>query len=166
MSNLIKNGQVVQDNWKIVRLAAGDTPHGVKLPVGQLLVPLAVWQARRAELIHREYEHGSALGVWIGADENPAAIERDIEDFTVIAVEFDKFADGNSYETARLLRQRYGYRGELRAIGDVPHNKLAYLHELGFDAIAAAGNRQFTGAAAVAGFSHAAGAGPQFVAAA
>ena len=146
MSKLIRNGRLVNDDWKTLRLADDDTPHSVKLPVGELLVPLSVWQARRAELIHREYEHGWQLGVWLAADENPALIERDLEDFTVIAVEFDKFSDGNSYLSARLLRERYGYRGELRAIGDVPHAKLPWLQRLGFDAIAAApGSRQFAG---------------------
>jgi len=145
MSKLIRNGQVVNDAWKILRLAEGDTPHGVKLPVGEVLVSPAVWKTRRAELIHREYEHGWALGIWLAADESPASIERDIDDFSVIAVEFDKFSDGNSYLAARLLRERYGYSGELRAIGDVPQDKLSWLHQLGFDTIAAPTSRQFAG---------------------
>jgi uncharacterized protein (DUF934 family) len=145
MSKLIKNGEVVQDNWNTLRLTGNETPHTVRLPVGPVLVPLSVWKARRTELIHREYEHGWQLGVWLAADEDPAAIKQDLDDFTVIAVQFDKFGDGNSYLTARLLRKRYGYLGELRAIGDVPGSKLAYLRQLGFDAIATAGGK-FIGA--------------------
>jgi uncharacterized protein (DUF934 family) len=135
MSKLIKNGHVVADTWKTLTVSAGDTPHSVKLPVGPLLVPLSVWHARRAELIHREYEHGWPLGVWLAAEEEPEAIARDIDDFTVIAIEFDKFGDGKSYLTARLLRERYGFSGELRAIGDVPHDKLPY-QQVGFNAFA------------------------------
>lgn len=142
MFKLIKNGQVVADQWKTLTLAEGDTPHTVKLPVGPVLVPLSVWQARRAELIHREYEHGWPLGVWLAAEEGPEAIGRDIDDFTVIAVEFDKFADGKSYSTARLLRERHGYKGELRAIGDVPRDKLTYQHQVGFDAFAVRANQK------------------------
>ena len=142
MSDLIKNGHVVDDVWKTLRLAPEDTAHGVKLPVGPVLVPVAVWKARRAELIRREYEHGWPLGIWLAADEDPAAIKGDVDDFTVIAVEFDKFDDGSSYLAAGLLRQGYGYRGELRAVGDVPRNRLAYLRHLGFDAIKA-NNEQF-----------------------
>ena len=142
MFKLIKNGQVVTDEWKTLTLAEGDTPQSVKLPVGPVLVPLSVWQARRAELIHREYEHGWPLGVWLAAEESAKAIGRDIDDFTVIAVEFDKFADGKSYSTARLLRERYGYKGELRAIGDVPRDKLAYQHQVGFDAFAVRANQK------------------------
>lgn len=142
MFKLIKNGCVVVDGWKTLILAKGDTPHSVKLPVGPVLVPLSVWQARRAELIHREYEHGWPLGVWLAAEESPEAIGRDIDDFTVIAVELDKFTDGNSYSTARLLRERYGYKGELRAIGDVPRDKLTYQHQVGFDAFAVRDNQK------------------------
>ena len=135
MSKLVRNGKVVHDSWKILRLAESDKPHTVDLPVGPVLVPLSVWKARRAELIRREYEHGWLLGVWLAADEDPANLAQDLDDFTVIAVHFDKYSDGNSYPIARLLRERYGYRGELRAIGDVPSGKQAYLHQLGFDAI-------------------------------
>ena len=135
MSKLIKNGQAVSNEWKILHVAEGDSPKTVKLPVGPVLVPLAVWKARRAELIHREYEHGWELGIWLAADESPEFIKDDIDDFTVIAVDFDKYTDGVSYLTARQLRERYGYTGELRAIGDVPQEKLSFLHQSGFDAV-------------------------------
>jgi uncharacterized protein (DUF934 family) len=140
MFKLIKNGNVVSDEWKTLVLAEGDKPHSVRLPVGPLLVSLSVWQVRRAELIYREYEHGWPLGVWLSAEEDAEALERDIDDFTVIAVEFDKYSDGKSYSTARALRERYGYKGELRAIGDVPRNKVAYQHQVGFDAFAVRSN--------------------------
>lgn len=133
MSKLIKNGQIVADEWKTVIVAEGDTPHSVKLPVGPALVPLPVWNVRRAELIRREYDHGWPLGVWLAAEEDPESIRRDIDDFTVIAVEFDRYDDGKSYSTARLLRERYGFNGELRAIGDVPDDTLAY-QQVGFNA--------------------------------
>jgi len=135
MSKLIRNGQVVPDGWKILRLADGDTAQVVRLPVGPVIVPLSVWKVRRRELIHRESEHGWPLGIWLAADENPQAIERDIDDFSVVAIELDKFSDGNSYLIPRLLRERYGYKNELRAIGDVPQDKLSYLHQIGFDSI-------------------------------
>lgn len=134
MSRLIRNGNVVADEWKVLRLAEGDTAQSVKLPVGPVLVPLSVWQVRRWELIHREYEHGWALGVWLAADENPQAIENDIDDFSVIAIEFDKFSGGD-YLVQRVLRERYGYQGELRATGDVVPGKADSLVQAGFDTI-------------------------------
>lgn len=142
MFMLIKNGHIVSDGWKTLTLAAGETPHNVRLPVGPVLVPLAVWTARRAELIHREYEHGWPLGVWLAAEEGPEALEHDVEDFTVIGIQFDRFTDGKSYATARLLRERYGYKGELRAIGDVPRERLTYQHQIGLDAFAVQANQK------------------------
>lgn len=131
MFKLIKNAQA--DTWKTVTLKGRETPLNVRLPVGPLLVPLSVWQARRAELIHREYEHGWALGVWLANAQEAHAIESDIDDFSVIAVEFDKPA--SSYSTARLLRERFGYRGELRASGNIPVDQATYLYQAGYDAI-------------------------------
>jgi uncharacterized protein (DUF934 family) len=136
MFKLIKNGNIVSDEWKTLTLAQGDTPHSVRLPVGPVLVPLSVWRARRAELIHREYEHGWPLGIWLAAEEGIEGIARDIDDFTVIAIEFDRHTDGWSYATARKLRRRHGYSGELRAIGHVPRDDSAYQHRVGFDAFA------------------------------
>jgi uncharacterized protein (DUF934 family) len=49
-------------------------------------------------------------------------------------VNFPKFTDGRGYSTGRLLRERYGYRGELRAIGDIFRDQLLYLSRCGFDA--------------------------------
>jgi uncharacterized protein (DUF934 family) len=142
MFMLIKNGNIVSDGWKTLTLAEGDTPQNVRLPVGPVLVPLSVWQARRAELIYREHEHGWPLGIWLAAEQGPEAIEHDIDDFTVIGVEFDKYTDGKGYATARLLRERYGYKGELRAIGDVPRDRVSYQHQVGLDAFAVRANQK------------------------
>jgi uncharacterized protein (DUF934 family) len=141
MLKLIKNGRIVTDFWKTVTLREGETPQSVRLPVGPLLVPQSVWRERRAELIHREFEHGWPLGIWLAAEQDASEIANDIDDFTVIAIAFDKFTDGKSLLTARLLRERYGYRGELRAIGDVPRERLAYQHQVGFDTFAVRTNQ-------------------------
>jgi uncharacterized protein (DUF934 family) len=142
MFMLIKNGRIESDNWKTLTLAAGETPQNVRLPVGPVLVPLSVWQVRRAELIHREYEHGWPLGVWLAAEEGPEALEHDVDDFSVIGIEFDKFTDGKSYETSRQLRERYGYKGELRAIGDVPRDRVSYQHQIGLNAFTVHANQK------------------------
>ena len=147
MGKLNQNGNGGTDAWKVVKLAEGETAHTVRLPVGPLLVPLAVWKARRAELIRREYEHGWPLGVWLAADEGADAISSDIDDFTVIGIEFDRFSDGNGYATARALRARHGYTGELRALGDIPYERAAYRHEIGFETAAVVQPGRKTGAA-------------------
>lgn len=137
MFKLIKNGRIVADDvWKTLTLAEGESPDAVRIPIGPVLVPLSVWRARRAELIYREYEHGWPLGVWLLATEGPEAIAQDVDDFSLIAVEFDEFTGEKDHSTARLLRNRYGYKGELRAIGNVPSGRLACRQLAGFDSFA------------------------------
>ncbi len=152
MSKLIKNGRVVSDDWKILTLAEYVTPQRAKLPAGPVLVPLSVWQARRAELVHSEYEHGWSLGVWLRAEEDVAAIARDIDDFTVIALELNERAADRSLAIARQLRE-LGYRGELRAIGSVSPDDLSALQQAGFDAFAVAEDANSTNASIWSGLT-------------
>lgn len=132
MFNAIRNGNTDSGTWKTLVLGNDETPASVRLPVGPVLVPLSVWKARRAELIHREYEHGWPLGIWLSDADSAAAIADDIDDFTVIGVKFDRFSDGASYATVRALRGLYGYTGELRALGDVPNDRPVYHYQAGF----------------------------------
>jgi uncharacterized protein (DUF934 family) len=131
---IIKERRLQDDHWKVVTQATGEPANDVFLPFGPLLVPLAVWKARKSSLIAREYEHGSLLGVWLAPEDDPAEIANDIDDFSVIAVHFPKAVDGRGYSTARLLRERYGFSGELRAFGDIGRDQLFYLKRVGFDA--------------------------------
>ena len=132
MSRIIKNGQIVDDAWQVLKLAEGETPESVALADGNSIVPLAVWQARKDEIL----AHQRPIGIWLDSHEGPEAIATDLGRFTVIAVNFPKFADGRGYSTARLLRERYSYRGELRAIGDVLQDQLYFMKRCGFDAYA------------------------------
>ena len=54
----------------------------------------------------------------------------------VVAINFPKFGDGRGYSLAKLLRERYRYKGELRAVGEVARDNLFYLRQCGFDAFA------------------------------
>ncbi len=102
--------------WKRVTLAAGESAATVGLPVGPLLVPVEVWRARRRELVERQYEHGSPLGVWLGADEGPELIAADIDDFNVIGIEAEEPASARTESTEHSLRTRYAFTGELRRV--------------------------------------------------
>jgi uncharacterized protein (DUF934 family) len=130
MPSLIKQRAVVDDVWTVLRLAADDNPQTVALPAAALIVPLAVWRARRDELLAR----AAPLGVWLAPTEGPEQIADALDAFDVIAIDFPKFTDGRGYSHARLLRERHGWRGELRAIGDVLRDQLFYLRRAGFDA--------------------------------
>ncbi len=124
MTLLIKDRKVAADSW--LPLESAETLP----PSGDLLVRLGVWLADRERLIAR----GVRLGVRLEPGDDPAALAADVHRLGLIAVNFPAFADGRGYSTARLLRERYGYRGELRAIGDVKRDQLFYLARVGFDA--------------------------------
>jgi uncharacterized protein (DUF934 family) len=97
-----------------------------------LIVPLQLWREHSRMLKARD----GGLGVWLDADEEAEEIGDDVANFQVIALNFPAFTDGRNYSNARLLRDRYGFKGELRAIGDVLRDQLFYLHRCGFDAFA------------------------------
>ena len=132
MPEIIKNGQIVADNWQILTLAEGETAEAVTLPAATTLVPLAVWLARKPEIIANRQQ----IGIWLDSNEDPAAIAGDLEHFALIGVNFPKFTDGRSYSSARLLRERYGYTGEIRALGDVLQDQLFFMKRCGINAYA------------------------------
>lgn len=66
--------------------------------------------------------------------DDPAGIADRLAGAARVEVNFPRFTDGRGYSTARLLRERYGYRGELRAVGDVQRDQILYLQRCGFDA--------------------------------
>ncbi len=136
MAKLIKNRDIVANDWKILTLATGESPEAAKLPWGNILVPLAVWQARKWDLVQRQWEQGHLLGVWLGPQDDPAAIAADLADLSTIAVDFPVAGDGRGYSIATLLRTRYGYRGELRAIGAIERDYLHFLRRAGFNSFA------------------------------
>jgi uncharacterized protein (DUF934 family) len=129
---IIKNKAIVDDDWNVLHLGENDTPESVVIPPGKIIVPLKVWQAQRDKLQGR-----ADIGVWFASDERAEDLQNEVEKFSVIAVDFPKFADGRGYSIAYHLRARLGYRGELRAIGDVLRDQLFYMQRVGFDAFAA-----------------------------
>ncbi|MGZ5046439.1 MAG: DUF934 domain-containing protein [Usitatibacter sp.] len=125
---VIRGRKVENDLWQVLGLAPED-PVTTALPHGPLLVPLAAWTHRRDELLAR----GEPTGVWLAPEDDPAALAADVDRLPVVAVRFPKLGDGRGYSTAALLRTRYGYRGELRAFGDLGRDQLFYLERVGFD---------------------------------
>jgi len=95
---------------------------------GGALVSLARFEADRDALLARS----GRLGVWLKSDESPTAIAADLERIALVALDFPVFSDGRSYSSARLLGERYGYKGEIRAIGDVLCEQLAFMLRSGF----------------------------------
>jgi uncharacterized protein (DUF934 family) len=66
--------------------------------------------------------------------DDPAAVAARLAEVARVEINFPKFGDGRGFSIARLLRERYGYKGELRAVGEVARDHLHYLEQCGFDA--------------------------------
>jgi uncharacterized protein (DUF934 family) len=121
---LIKDGAAVSDPFFN---AAGQ----VVIPAaGPVIVSLEQWLAHLSALFARR----SPIGIRLRSDQHPEVIADDLDHFAVIALEVPAFRDGRPYSYARLLRERWGYRGELRAVGDVLPDQLHFMHRAGFNA--------------------------------
>jgi uncharacterized protein (DUF934 family) len=129
MQRIIKNGQVVDESW---HLLPKDTPLDGLSNCDDLIVPLALWVEHSRALKARD----GGLGVWLEAGEEIEEIADQLDNFQVIALNFPAFTDGRHCSSAYLLRTRYGYQGEVRAIGDVLRDQLFALQRCGFDAFA------------------------------
>ena len=66
--------------------------------------------------------------------DDPASVAGRLDRIARIEVNFPKFGDGRGYSIGRLLRERYGYKGELRAVGQITRDHLFFLESVGFDA--------------------------------
>jgi uncharacterized protein (DUF934 family) len=133
MPEIIRNGRVESDDWDPAAL-----------------LTLAQWKERREELL----ASGGRIGIRLEPADEPAELAPDVDRIQLVAINFPKFADGRGYSSAALLRTRYRYRGELRAVGDVGRDQLFYLKRCGFDAFALAPHRDpYTALAGLADFS-------------
>jgi uncharacterized protein (DUF934 family) len=112
----------VEDEWT---LAADDAP----LPAGGAVVSKARFIADHDALTARN----APLGLVLRAGENLDGLEHDLERFALIVLDIPRYTDGRAYSTARLLRERFKYAGELRVTGDVLRDQIMFLHRVGFD---------------------------------
>ncbi len=112
MQRIIKGDQVVDETWHL--LPKEQTLDDLS-NCDDVIVPLSLWLDHAHALKARD----GGLGVWLDSDEPVEEIAEDLQHFQVIALNFPSFTDGRHYSSARLLRERYGYKGEIRAIGDV-----------------------------------------------
>src|SRR5581483_7294693 len=99
-------------------------------PPGDVILSLARFQADGDRLL----SEGQSVGVRLSPDEEAEALAYDLPRISVVALVFPKFLDGRQYSNARILRERYGYRRELRAVGDVLREQAGFMLRCGFDA--------------------------------
>jgi uncharacterized protein (DUF934 family) len=122
MRQLIRRREIVNDDWRYV----DEDPHGRDRA---LILPFARWQQER----NRWWLWDGRLGVRLGPADPVAALAQDFLRVGLVAIEFGGIAEGRGYSQAQLLRKRYKFGGELRAVGNIQRDQLFYLARCGFD---------------------------------
>jgi len=121
---LVKAGKIVEDSYVRV-LDEAPLPEGA---------PVLLTAARFLADAHEIVERDAPVDVLWPNDRRVAELAPWLDRLSLIALVFPKFRDGRAYSQARLLRERYGFRGELRATGDVLRDQFQFLLRAGFDA--------------------------------
>ena len=123
-AKLWKDGAFQADPWR-------DSPEdGALEEAADALVPLARFIADADFFLARK----GRLGVRVAAGEDVTVLTGHLGQIALVALEFPSFADGRNYSAARLLRERLGYDGEIRAVGDVLVDQIALMRRCGIDA--------------------------------
>ncbi|ETN92437.1 hypothetical protein U062_00310 [Gammaproteobacteria bacterium MOLA455] len=122
MQKMLSHGTVVENDWTVLQMPVESVPQG------NILLPLKYWLENGAEFDQQP----GLVGVWLDSDEEVEALADDLPQLPVVALNFPKFADGRGFSSARLLRDRFDYRGEIRAIGNVIQDQLFMLQRCGF----------------------------------
>jgi uncharacterized protein (DUF934 family) len=121
---LVKDGALADDSW--TRIADDAALPGD----GAVAVSFKRWQEERQALLGRN----APIGVFLTNTDPVEALAPDVNRIAVVMLDFPKYTDGRAYSQARLLRERHGYRGELRATGNVLRDQLLLMRRCGFDA--------------------------------
>jgi uncharacterized protein (DUF934 family) len=95
---------------------------------GAIVVSLARWRKERASLVSR----ADAVGVVVAAGDDALKHLAEIADRPLLALHFERFGDGRAFSYAILLRERHGFKGELRAVGDVLLDEIPLMLRCGF----------------------------------
>ena len=102
----------------------------VGVPEGDVIISFTRFQAEADALLAA----GRDVGVRLESDQSVDDLAYDLPRVAVVALAFPKFRDGRAYSAARLLRDRYGFKGEVRAVGDVLREQAGFMTRCGFDA--------------------------------
>ncbi|MGI0116251.1 DUF934 domain-containing protein [Zooshikella sp. RANM57] len=125
MPVIIKNQEVISDTYTFYSsYTSGD------VLAERSIIPIDDFLANPTQF----EQHSGSVGVWLDSHHEPEVLSPYIHQLAVIAINFPSFTDGRGYSIARILRERLGYQGELRAVGDILHDQLFYLKRCGFDA--------------------------------
>jgi uncharacterized protein (DUF934 family) len=122
MRSILRGRNVIPDTWHYVEEPGSSDVADLVVPLDQLLGD-ADGLARRT----------GRLGVKLAPADDVAKLAPHLSKLALVAIEFTAFGEGRGYSQAHLLRQRYGYRGELRAVGIVKRDQIFFMARAGFD---------------------------------
>lgn len=122
---LLKDGKVAEDVWAVV-VDGQDLPES-----GPVIVSLARLKTEHAGLLAGNH----SVGVKLANTEDPGELAPWLGKLALIVLEFPKYVDGRALSQAQLLRRRHGYKGEIRATGQVLRDQLRLMIRSGFDAV-------------------------------
>lgn len=117
---IIKNNQLVENQWTFLE---DDAP----VVAGNISVSLARWQAEKEQLS----KHAGNLGVRISPTDDISTLGADLGLFALVELNVSNFTDGRSFSQAYLLRKRYGFQGEIRAVGQYLADQAFYFSRVG-----------------------------------
>jgi uncharacterized protein (DUF934 family) len=121
MRKLIKQREVIDDAWKYADEDAA---------ASAVIVPLARFQQERDQWLASTVK----LGVRLAPADNVDALKDDLARISLVALEFGGIGEGRGYTHAQLLRRRYDFKGEIRAVGKIQRDQVFYMARCGFDA--------------------------------
>ena len=119
---IIKNNQIIDDNWQYL---SDETA----LQDGDISISYQRWITAKGQLD----SHNGRLGIRLTSTDNIAEISDDLGKFDLIELDFSVFTDGRSFSMATLLKQRYDFKGELRATGNFIRDQIFYLSRVGIN---------------------------------
>lgn len=120
---IIKDRQIIEDNYCYIS-------DDENLSSGNISVSLARWQQEKAQLL----KHNGKVGLRLNFDDNVDLISDDLNDIPLIELSFSFFGDGRLFSRAKLLRSRFNYQGEIRAVGNFIVDQIFYLSKVGVNA--------------------------------
>jgi uncharacterized protein (DUF934 family) len=120
---LWRDDKFIEDNWRYAEADDGE---------GQVILPVAVWLGLSAD---QRKAGSNRLGVLLAPGDKLDLIIADLDLISLVALSFPAYNDGRSHSKAALLKSRYGFTGEVRAVGDVLVDQIPLLIRNGFDTL-------------------------------
>ncbi|MEZ5539406.1 MAG: DUF934 domain-containing protein [Pseudomonadales bacterium] len=119
---IIKDGTVVTSNWQQIEKDVTDIPQGE-----QLMLPYALWKTHYESVKDRK-----DIAIWFDSEDfTETEWTEQLQKLPLIAIHFPIFTDGRGFTTARMLRQRFNYTGDIRVFGHVLREQMCYLKRCG-----------------------------------